>query len=306
MPKVSVIIPTYNRADFLREAINSVLKQSFKDFELIVVDDGSTDNTKKIVLDFQERDERIKYYYQKNSGGAASPKNFGIKKSSSDLIAILDSDDKWLSQKLEKQINFLEVNQGVDFIACDYFLVSKRSAKKDLVKIIRVKNVLENVLMRDYIGPGSGMIYRKKVFDVIGGFDEKLKSGQDWDMRIRLAGKFKFDFINEPLFYYFIHDGRITNTLGDDKKNDINYIFEKHGELYENNKRVLSNKLRYDGTRYTLSGETALARRFFLKSIKNNPLNFKSYFYLFFSFFGNRVYYKLNRFKTFIKNKIKK
>ena len=107
-PKVSVIIPTYNRANLLARAIKSVLNQTFQDFELIVVDDGSTDNTRKVVEEFQKKDSRIKYIFQENSGGPAKPINTGIKNSKGEYITILEDDDEFLPQKLQKQVELFE------------------------------------------------------------------------------------------------------------------------------------------------------------------------------------------------------
>ena len=103
-PKVSVIIPTYNRQKLLPKAIKSVLNQTFKNFELIIVDDGLTDNTKEIIKEFQKRDPRIKYIWQENFGAPAGPKNTGIKNSKGEYIAFLDDDDEWLPEKLERVI----------------------------------------------------------------------------------------------------------------------------------------------------------------------------------------------------------
>src|SRR3989344_2456358 len=110
---ISIIIPTYNRAKLLRRAIESVLKQTFQDFELLVVDDGSTDNTNEVVMEYASKDKRVFYISQENSGGASRPKNTGIKTARGEYIAILDSDDEWMQNKLEVQLRHFEqsVNQ---------------------------------------------------------------------------------------------------------------------------------------------------------------------------------------------------
>jgi len=105
-PPVSVIIPTYNRASWLRGAIDSVLDQTFADFELIVVDDGSTDNTKEIVADYGDK---IRYFYQPNKGPSAA-RNTGIGQAKADLICFLDSDDRWIKNKLQTQVEFIRQN----------------------------------------------------------------------------------------------------------------------------------------------------------------------------------------------------
>lgn len=109
---VSVILPAYNSSSFIGETIDSVLNQTFKNFELIVVDDGSTDKTKEIIEEFIKKDERVKYFYQKNSGGPSKPKNFGISKAKGKYIAFLDHDDIWISDKLEKQLSSFKENKS--------------------------------------------------------------------------------------------------------------------------------------------------------------------------------------------------
>ena len=300
MPKVSVIIPTYNRADLLPRAIKSVLNQTFKDFELIIVDDGSTDNTKEVVKGFQKEDGRIRYIWQENSGGAAKPKNKGIKNSKGDYIAILDSDDEWLPEKLQKQLELFKnsSNPQIGFVSCHALIINEKNGKKLEYRIPRYKNVLKNILTHDYMGSGSGMIYKKTVFDDIGLFDEKLKTGQDWEMRIKLARKYDFDFVDEPLFKYYIHSENISG-LSDIKirERDLEYIFQKYKKYYEQNPKIYSTKLRYDGTRYVLARELKKGRMCFIKSIKLNPLNVKSYLYLLISLFGSDFYYNLTQLK---------
>jgi len=139
MMKVSVIIPTYNREQLLKRAIQSVLNQTFRDFEIIVVDDGSTDNTKEIIDSFTS--DKIKYIYESNSGGAARPKNTGIKNAQGKYIAVLDSDDEWLPQKLEKQIELLEIFQDpkLGAVGCDVFVFE--NGYKTEYKIPKHKNI---------------------------------------------------------------------------------------------------------------------------------------------------------------------
>ncbi|OGZ18365.1 MAG: hypothetical protein A2V72_01170 [Candidatus Nealsonbacteria bacterium RBG_13_37_56] len=293
-PKVSVIIPTYNRAQFLRRAIKSVLNQTFQDFELIVVDDGSTDDTRKVVEFFPG----IKYIYQNNSGGAGRPKNTGIKTAKGEYIAILDDDDEWFTTKLEKQVQFLEQNPAIDIVGCNYLINGKKE-----YKIPKQKDIFKEILIADNIGPGSIMVYRKEVFDRVGLFDENLRSSQDKEMRIRLAQKYKFGFIEEPLVNYYIgHDNiSLAGLSVKEREKDWQYIFEKYKNYYLADKKLYSDKLRYDGTRYMLLGLSAKARKSFLSSIKKNPLNIKSFFYLFLSLSGTSFYKRLAKIKLWIK-----
>jgi len=295
--KISVVIPTYNRERFLKRAIESVLNQTFQDFELIIVDDGSTDKTKEVVDSFQSN--KIKYIYQKNSGGAAFPKNTGIKIAQGEYIAILDSDDEWLPEKLEKQIGFFEKHSEISVVGCNFLINGQKE-----YKVPKYKNVFKQMLITDNMGPGSIMIYRREVFNKVGLFDENLKSGQDKEMRIRLAQEYKFGFIDKPLVNYYIGHNNISSSgLSIEKRErDWQYIFEKYRKYYQADKKLYSDKLRYDGTRYMLLGFSAKAKESFCASIKKNPLNIKAYLYLLSSFFGFYYYYKLTKIKHAIKN----
>lgn len=300
--KISIIIPTYNRSELLVRAVESVLSQAFEDFELIIVDDGSTDNTREMVQKLVKKDSRIKYIYQENSGGAAKPKNVGIKSSQGDYIAILDSDDEWLPQKLEKQLDVFEKsdNPNLSFVTCNALVIGEKKIEK--YNITKPKNPQREILMRDYLGSGSGMIYKREVFDAVGGFDESLKSGQDWEMRIRLLEKYDFEIVDDYLIKYYLHEDNISKTLGEKRKNDLEHIFNKYIHYYENDKELLSQKLRYDGTRQMIEGYTRGARKSFSKSLKENPKNYIVYFYILLSFFGKSFYYKMAK----IKNSFKK
>jgi glycosyltransferase involved in cell wall biosynthesis len=214
-PKISVIIPTYNRAHLLPRAIKSVLAQSFKDFELIIVDDASTDNSHEIVKNFKEKDKRIKYLkHNKNSGGPPKPKNTGIKISKGKYIAFLDSDDEWFSNKLEKQITLYKKNKNnnVGLVGCGVISINERTKEKRKIEPptqIEVKSpkILENTIAHSC----SSVIIKKTIFENIGLFDENIKVLDDRDLYIRILEKYKFLFTQEPLFHYYIHNDNVTN-----------------------------------------------------------------------------------------------
>ncbi len=303
-PQVSVIISTYNRAHLLPRAIQSVLSQTFQDFELIVVDDGSTDTTREVVEEFMAHDERIFYLWEKNSGGAARPKNAGIQKSQGECIAILDSDDAWMTQKLEKQIAKLEEskNKKVGAVGCDIIVVDLAYGGDFIYRVPHYRDVLKSMLESDTMGTGSAMVYKKDIFDQLGGFDEGLRSGQDREMRIRIAERYDFDFVREPLVRYYVEHDNISTALDIEKREkDWEYLFEKYRKYYQNDPRLWSRKLRYDGTRYILLGDAKKARREFLESLGKNPFNGKSILYLLVSFMGPRFYLRLTRLKLRIR-----
>jgi glycosyltransferase involved in cell wall biosynthesis len=296
-PIVSVIIPTYNCAHLIKRAVESVLSQSFQDFELIIVDDGSKDNTMKIVKELISRDNRIEYIrLNKNSGGAAKPKNTGISNSKGKYIAILDSDDEWYPTKIEKQINIFKKRKSVNlgFVSCFARHIYEEDGVSFLYKIPRHKNILRHILARDYMGSGSGMLYMREVFDKVGGFDENLQSGQDSEMRIRLSQYYDFDIVEEELFAYHLRKESISNVLDIGKRmEDINYIIRKWNDLYKLYPQAHSDRLRFNGTSYMIAGKTKEARRLFFRAIIIDPFYWRNYFYLLASFLGQKIYKKI-------------
>jgi len=303
-PLISIIIPTYNRANLLVKAIKSVFSQTYKNFELIIVNDGSTDNTKQIIDNFKKQTNKIKYIWEINSG-TAKAKNTGIKNTEGKYIAFLDSDDEWLPKKLEKQLELFKksTNSNLGFVGCNTFIIDKKNNKKLIYKIPKYKNIFYALLINNFICSCSSVMVKKSVLDKIDFFDENLKIGEDWDMWIRIAQKYNFDFVNEPLLKYNIHSGNLSSAFAIEKKEkNIQSIFDKYKEYFENNPKLYSSKLRYDGTRYTLSNDLKKARKSFIFSIKLNPLNYKSYFYFFCSLLGQHTYEYLAKTKAKIKN----
>ncbi len=300
-PLVSVIIPTYNRAHLLPRTIESVLSQTLKDFELIIIDDGSTDNTREVVENFQKKDKRIRYIWQENSGAPARPKNTGIKNSKGKCVAFLDDDDEWLPEKLEVQINLFEQKKvtNIGMIACNSLDIYEDSNATIKYKIKKRKNYFHAILSSCFIHSCSSVLVKKEVLKDVGFFDENLKIADDWDMWIRILNKYNFSFIKKPLIKYHIHNKNTSRKLLEVGTTDDHLIiFNKHNKHYTKNPKIYSDKLRYDGTRYMLSFQKKEAQKSFLKSIKKNPLNLKSYVYLFISFFGINLYRKLNSLKS--------
>ncbi len=192
---ISVIIPTYNRYSFLKKAVSSVLNQSLKEFELIIVDDGSCDGTKDLIRSFE--DPRIRYFYQENRGVSAS-RNKGIIESRGDVIAFLDSDDFWKEKKLERQLNFMQST---------FYYISHTQEKW-----YRRGNILNQ---KEKHRKGSGDLFakslemcsisistvmiRKSIFDTVGLFDENLPACEDYDFWLRLTYRYPVLLLDEEL-----------------------------------------------------------------------------------------------------------
>ncbi len=202
-PEVSVIIPTYNRAHLVERAIQSVLRQTFKSFEILVVDDGSADNTKSVVEAI--RDERIRYIRHDVNKGLPAARNTGIAAAKGSFIAFLDDDDQWKETKLERQ---LETIRNYDAVLCGY--ISTRNRRNPRYR----RTVVDSeVLRRGNIFAPSGLLARASVFDELR-FDAELPRGigEDWDMYIRMSQKYRIGYLGEPLLVYedSAQMGRIT------------------------------------------------------------------------------------------------
>jgi glycosyltransferase involved in cell wall biosynthesis len=194
-PLVSVIIPTFNRMDFVCEAIESVMEGTFREFELIVVDDGSTDGTASAV---DRLGEGIRYHYQPNRGVSAA-RNQGVSISRGKYIAFLDSDDQWMKKKLEAQIDYMTANPDVRISHTEEVWI------RNGVRVNQGKRhrkfegeIFERCLPLCIISPSS-ILMERKVFDELGGFDEELPVCEDYDLWLRLTLRYHVGFIEEPL-----------------------------------------------------------------------------------------------------------
>jgi glycosyltransferase involved in cell wall biosynthesis len=216
MAQISVIIPVYNGEKTILASIISVLNQSFKDFELIVVNDGSQDSTSSIVC--QIKDSRIKLLSYPNAGANVS-RNRGIFHSSGKYITFLDADDIWTHDKLKSQLEALQANlkarlaySWTDYIDTnDNFVVSGMHTVKngDVYNDLLISNFLEN---------GSNPLICKEALIELGGFDESLKAAQDWDMWLRLANRYEFVAVPKVQILYRISENSISSNLDRQEK----------------------------------------------------------------------------------------
>jgi len=192
---VSVIIPTYNRKHTLKRAIQSVYMQSLLPYEVIVVDDGSNDGTKEWV---KQKYPNVKYIYQKNSG-VSSARNKGIKIARGDWIALLDSDDEWLPNKLNEQTNKIKSNLDVKILHSNEIWIRNGVRVNQMKKHKKSGGyIFEKCLDICRISPSSVML-KKEIFDYIGTFDESLKVCEDYDLWLRITSKYPVCFLDIPL-----------------------------------------------------------------------------------------------------------
>ena len=214
MNRISVIIPTYNRADKIVTSILSVLDQSYKDFDLIIVDDASADDTETVIAGIS--DNRIRYYKLDTNKGAAGARNEGVKLAKTEFIAFHDSDDKWLPDKLEKQMVYMDRNPDIGLV---YGKVRVNSPDKiyefpnEAVSGELQGELYPWLLRRNTIDTPT-MFMRKVCFDETGGFDESLRCLEDWEFVIRFSRNFKIGYIGEVLLDSFVSEGGVSRNIG--------------------------------------------------------------------------------------------
>lgn len=237
--KISAVIPVYNREKTIKRCIDSVLNQTYPVYEIIIVDDGSTDQTLHILKEYQDY---IKLVRQKHKGAQAA-RNTGIREATGEYIAFLDSDDEWLPEKLELQVNALQKNK--DAVVCGdgyihtewkngipevYQQSGKTQNEKHLMEL-KMRGKSGHVypfILKDSFCLFPSLLTSKKNLIRIGLLDEKVPSFQEWDTAIRLAKTNEFVYIHSPLFIYHLHDGE---TISKNKKKTIDgkeYIYEKY------------------------------------------------------------------------------
>lgn len=191
---ISVVIPSYNRYEQLKRALESVFAQSYEPKEIIVIDDGSTDNTSQIKNDFA----RIKYYHQENCG-VSSARNLGIKESSYDWISFLDSDDEWHRDKLKLQVEFHRDNKDIFISYTNEIWIRDFKEVKIPKKYQKIGgHIFKECLSHCFIAPSSVMIH-KKLFEDIGLFDGSLDVCEDYDLWIRISSRYEIGLIDEKL-----------------------------------------------------------------------------------------------------------
>jgi teichuronic acid biosynthesis glycosyltransferase TuaG len=294
MPKVSVIITTYNRANLIREAVESVINQTFTDWELFIIDDGSTDNTANVVSEFL-RDARIKYFMKEN-GGVSSALNWGLKLSTGKYIAFLDSDDKWLPEKLESQVKSLDLHADIDTIFTPMFVqnlnenISSVTANKMLGQRLQGRRFLKYLLLDGFTVMPSTVLIRHEKVSVL--FDEELKQNVDFGffMELGLLG-LVFYGLKYPLAVYRKGQNSITSNRHSFFKNALkvvnvvykkNYVFSININIARSYRCMTFAKyiLRSSTIKYGRVKKILLYISTLAKSFYYHPLNFYLYKHL--------------------------
>jgi len=214
---ISIVIPLYNKEKYIFKTLNSILSQDFKNFEVIIVDDGSTDSSLEIISEF--KDDRIKVI-SVNNGGVSSARNLGIKQAKYSWIALLDADDFWDKSYLTQSMKIVKRFPEIKIVATNYYKVFPS-------KSIISHNSRDGFVMNYFDFPcitSSSVIIKKDVFDSVGLFDTRLKYGEDQHLWFRIAAAFKVYYNDSPLVYYNMHDHLKGNSLVDARDLDSDLV----------------------------------------------------------------------------------
>lgn len=298
MPKVSVIIPTYNRENLVLESIRSVFAQTFADFEIIVVDDGSTDNTREILQPYLSK---IKYIYHRNTGQSFA-RNLGILASEGEYLAFLDSDDIWEPKKLKIQVEILNKEKNIGLIFTNFKKFDKGriifESRFDIYKLlyqipiekadgynIFKKKVFRELLEETWIFTPTVMV-RKECFAKAGLFNPDIRFSEDWELFLRLARHFYFAYIDRPLVKVRSHSENISEDLLERLLGEIEVlrlVNATYPNLNNSILKIISSQLslrQYSaGYQYFSRGNLYEARKQFRLSFSEKKSNFKAYSY---------------------------
>jgi glycosyltransferase involved in cell wall biosynthesis len=243
---VSVIIPAYNAEAHLAEAIESTLHQTFKNFEIIIIDDGSTDNTFNIAKSYTRHNNVI--VIRQLNFGPSKARNLGIKSARGEYCAFLDSDDLMLSNRLELQVKKMQENPGTGLVYTDLMTFNERgvvhSTKKVFVRPF-CGQVLDKLLRENFITTSTVMV-RRECFDSVGYFDENMKHSEDYKMWLNIAGKYCVKYIDIPLVKYRYQSGSLSSNrivISTSSYNVVKEFWEKNHQYRNENHLALRASL---------------------------------------------------------------
>ena len=320
---ISVVIPVFNAGDFINETLDSIISQDFNDYEILLIDDCSTDDSKQKISRYLS--DNIHYFCQeKNTGGPSTPRNTGIKQSSGKYILLFDSDDLMLPGKLTKTYQILEANKNIGLLCTNFQSIDPQSKiiKPDFLKEyqsfrptlqsldnnsykLNSSHAYSALLKANFIGTSSVAI-PKKVLDDVGGFSETLTNADDVDMWLRVTRRFDILYLDQILHQYRIQPNSISFRGG--KKNSFNriHVLEKQLELHQSKKNIKSIHYRM-AIHYSEAGVNDLkngrrndSRVYFAKSLRYH-IKTSTIKYLLASILGDRLIQILTRLVHFFR-----
>lgn len=208
---ISIITPTYNREAFLPAAIESVLAQSYKEFELIIVDDGSTDNSRELINAYADKDPRVKYLYQENQRQSVA-RNYALSIAKGDFICFLDSDNYWPHDKLEKSLKAFEQHPEADIVYGDCITIDEQGNELHRNNMHRYSGNIAALLLKDNFVSMNTTMTRRKCFNEMGGMSGKRRVADDYDLWLKFSARYRFQYIPEFLAYYRVMENQISSN----------------------------------------------------------------------------------------------
>lgn len=301
-PLISVIIPCYNGEKFIGEAIESVINQTYKNWELIIVDDGSTDNSEEIVKQYL-LDNRIQYIQHKKNKGIPSARNTGIKKSNGEFIALLDDDDMWIPSKLAIQLEEFQKSKDVfglvfgniRVINSEGCIIHEDESLKINLENLSKEDVIRNLFLGNFIHCITVM-FKSECITEVGGFNEEITwGGDDYDLWLRLANRFKFAYINKVLAIRRVHNDNYTQTerMIKGEIQLINSIVKKYTFLNKYQTKKIAQELCQLGRYKQLIGNFVEAKKIYLKAFSTClNVGWKPYIFFLFALFNIKFNYR--------------
>lgn len=275
-PRVSVIIPTYNRASYLVEAIESVLAQSYDDYEMIVADDGSTDGTPEKVAAFGER---VRYLRLPHNGRPSVVRNRALEVARGELVAFLDDDDRWHPDKLQRQVSLFSGEHIIGFVYCDLrFLTATGYSAPVLTPSQKQSGDIFDALLGDCFIHTSTIIIQRSLLQATGRFNETLASAEDFDLWLRLAHAAPAGYVDAPLTFVRRHPGEISHHRKEVSGRSVIFTLEhtrRRLPLLPRQRlrlrRVLARRYTHLGLLLRAAGKSSGARRQFSRALRLNP-----------------------------------
>lgn len=209
-PLISIITPTYNRADFIAEAVQSVLDQTYQNFEHLIVDDGSTDNTREVLSPFLA-DGRFKYFYQENQGQSVA-RNQALEHARGEFICFLDSDNVWLPIHLASQLAVFQETPDVDIVYGDGITIDEHGNEIRRKNIKRHSGYIAFQMLKDNCVGMNMTMARRKCFEEMGGMSAKRRVADDYDLWLKFSSRYRFRYVPRYLAYYRVMDDQISSN----------------------------------------------------------------------------------------------
>ena len=289
---VSAIITTYKRpVEIVFRAIESVLNQTYSSIEIILVDDSPETYGGRIVLQNEvlKYSDKIKYIQNRCNVGACASRNIGLNMANGDSIAFLDDDDEWLPEKIEYQINKMS-DPDIGIVYCGRMIVDDSTGEISTENLVGHSGyVFDKLIFNNFIGSTSYPLIKREALFEVEGFDPLMKSAQDYDLWLRLAKKFKVDFVNVPLVKYHVHEGERISTNFKSRISGQERLIEKNMEYLRQNRKAWWWRLLRLSFQYAQSKQLKPTVKVWIKACAKQPFrvstNVRYLLYIFYHYF---------------------